>query len=95
MALDICQESLNLIDQNKQLSIDRILFLAHKKDLDSIFIANQIKGRIKCAQKMLSNDVFMVQNTQKIFFYFYIFFYQNFVFCIRFVGFGHLNKYFI
>lgn len=52
MALDICQESLNLIDQNKQLSIDRILFLAHKKDLDGIFIANQIKGRIKCAQKI-------------------------------------------
>ena len=52
MPLIPCKDSLRLIEENHHLSIDRILYLASKKNLDGIFIANQIKGRKKIQEKV-------------------------------------------
>jgi len=52
MPLEICENSLKFIDQNKHLSIDRILYLASKNNLNGIFIANQIKGKKKTKEKL-------------------------------------------
>lgn len=49
-----CKDSLKLIEENHHLALDRILYLAAKKKLDGIFIANQIKGRKKIEDKVPS-----------------------------------------
>lgn len=49
-----CKDSLRLIEENRHLSLDKILYLAAKKKLDGIFIANQIKGRKKIEDKVPS-----------------------------------------
>jgi 16S rRNA G966 N2-methylase RsmD len=52
MPLNPCKDSLKLIEENQHLSLDRILYLAAKKNLNGIFIANQIKGRKKIQDKI-------------------------------------------
>jgi 16S rRNA G966 N2-methylase RsmD len=52
MPLNPCKDSLKLIEENHHLTLDRTLYLAAKKGLDGIFIANQIKGRKKIQDKV-------------------------------------------
>ena len=49
-----CKDSLKFIEENRHLSLDRILYLAAKKKLNGIFIANQIKGLKKIEDKVPS-----------------------------------------
>jgi 16S rRNA G966 N2-methylase RsmD len=47
-----CEDSLKFIEEHQDLKLDRILYLASKKGLDKLFIANQIKGRKKIQEKV-------------------------------------------
>lgn len=47
-----CNDTLRFIEDHQNLKLDRILYLASKKGLDKLFIANQVKGRKKIKEKV-------------------------------------------